>query len=87
MVVDSKLTHRRVRDNIARKIACVGTWSSGCRRCFLQLIDQAKATPMVGSLIENSVAEKVCRKIFRQGMGFEALCDEGGVVEVMLHGH
>ena len=73
----------------ARKIARVGAWCSGCRRCFLQWMDHTKATPMVG-LPARNVAKKFGRKSFpekfsgSQGdpMAVEDSEDEGWVVGV-----
>ena len=74
----------------ARKIAHVGTWCSGCRRCFLQWIDRAKETPTVRLSAENNVARKVGRKSSRGNFSSsgddlkaaEDSEDEGGVTGV-----
>ena len=79
-----------MRDNAEEKIARVGAWCSGFQRCFLQRIDQAKATPMAGSPAENSVARKVSQKRSLKNfssnrgdlMAAEDSKDEGGVVGV-----
>ena len=76
-----------------RKIERLDAWCRGYRRCFLQWIDQAKATPMVGSPIGN-VARKVGWKSSPKNFpigdlvakGSEASCNEGGMVRVR-HGH